>query len=145
MSRGEATSAAAGPVTPTEFVPEAVRQLLEMAVPEADGVLAGMGAYAAETGFPTVGTDVGAFLRPCARTVGASSVFEFGSGIGDPAAWIAPALPAGGRVVLSEYDLARLDRAREYLAGAGATTEKPSRRVTHWRPSSATADPSPSS
>ena len=68
-----------------------------------------------ETGFPTVGTEVGGVLRLCARMVDASSVFEFGSGFGYSAYWFAAALPENGQIVLTEHDADELELAREYF------------------------------
>jgi caffeoyl-CoA O-methyltransferase len=97
----------------------AVRQLIQLAAPETDDVLDEMETYARESDVPTIGPEVGAFYRLCARMVGAESVFEFGSGFGYSAYWVAPALPPDGRVVLTEHDPADLDMAREYLARGG--------------------------
>lgn len=72
-----------------------------------------------ERDFPTVGPEVGAALRVLARTTGAERVFEFGSGLGYSAFWIAPALPADGEIVLTDFDADNLDVAREYLDRAG--------------------------
>ena len=43
---------------------------------------------------------MGATLRMCARLAGAESVFEFGSGFGYSAYWVAPVVGPEGRVVL---------------------------------------------
>lgn len=103
----------------TELVSEAVGRLLRLTAPEMDGVLESMEAQAHESGFPTVGPEVGAFLRLCARLVDAESVFEFGSGYGYSAYWIAPALPSDGQIVLTEVDHDELAQAREYLGRGG--------------------------
>ncbi len=103
----------------TELVSEAVGRLLRLTAPEMDDVLESMEAQAHESGFPTVGPEVGAFLRLCARLVDAESVFEFGSGYGYSAYWIAPALPSNGQIVLTEVDHDELEQAREYLARGG--------------------------
>lgn len=103
----------------TEVVSEAVGEILDVAPPEMDDVLTEMETYARESDFPTVGPEVGAFYRLCARMVDATSVFEFGSGFGYSAYWVAPALPADGQVILTEHDPDELDMAREYLARGG--------------------------
>ena len=129
----------------TELVSTAVGMLLDRAAPEIDDVLAEMEAYAAESGFPTVGPDVGAFLRFCAQTAGASSVFEFGSGFGYSAYWVASALPADGHVVLTEYGPDLLDAARGYLARAATKPSRRSRKATPSRRFPATTARSTSS
>lgn len=103
----------------TELVSETVGRLLRLTAPEMDEVLESMEAQARESGFPTVGPDVGAFLRLCARLVDADSVFEFGSGYGYSAYWVAPALPSDGQIVLTEVDRDELEQAREYLSRGG--------------------------
>ena len=94
---------------------ESVGQLLELAGPQADDVLAEMEARAEREGFPTVGPEVGRMLALCTRLTGARSVLELGSGFGYSAYWIARALPADGEVVLTERDERLLDDARSYF------------------------------
>lgn len=84
-----------------------------------DGVLAEMDHYAGEQGFPHVGHEVGATLRLLARLVDARRAFEFGSGFGYSAYWIAAALPADGEIVLTEHDEDELEMAREFMARGG--------------------------
>jgi len=84
-----------------------------------DGVLAEMDQYASEQGFPHVGHEVGATLRLLARLVGARRAFEFGSGFGYSAYWIAAALPADGEIVLTEHDDHELEMAREFMDRGG--------------------------
>ncbi|MFW6376521.1 MAG: O-methyltransferase [archaeon] len=84
-----------------------------------DGVLAEMDAYARERGFPHVGHEVGATLRLLARLVGATRAFEFGSGFGYSAYWIAAALPADGEIVLTEHDEHELEMAEEFMTRGG--------------------------
>jgi predicted O-methyltransferase YrrM len=86
---------------------------------EADPVLAAMEGRADREEFPTVGREVGAVLRLCARLTGATSVFEFGSGFGYSAYWVAPVVGSDGEVVLTEVDADELDQAREYFERGG--------------------------
>ena len=103
----------------TDPLPEAIGRLCRRAAPEPDDVLDEMETTARESGFPTIGPGAGAFYRLCARLTAASSVFEFGSGFGYSAYWVAPALPPDGRVVLTEHDPDELDMAREFFARGG--------------------------
>ena len=87
--------------------------------PDPDETLIEMDERAAAEGFPHVGPDVGAFLRVLARMVDAKRVFEFGSGYGYSAYWLAEALPDDGELVLTEVDEDELELAREYMARGG--------------------------
>jgi predicted O-methyltransferase YrrM len=88
-------------------------------VPDRDETLREMEAHGEDVGFPTVGPEVGGFLRLVARMVQAERVFEFGSGFGYSAYWFAEALPADGEIVLTEHDPDELDEARDFLARGG--------------------------
>ena len=96
-----------------------VSRFVRAVAPDPDETLAEMDAYADEEGFPTVGPEVGAFLRLLARTTDARRIFEFGSGYGYSAYWFAAALPEDGELVLTEVDEDELELAREYLTRGG--------------------------
>lgn len=98
---------------------ESVDSLLSLTAVDGDAVLADMEAQAERDGFPTIGHEVGSFLRLCARLTDAESVFEFGSGFGYSAYWVAPALDSDDRIVLTEVDEDELDQARTYLDRGG--------------------------
>ena len=101
------------------LLPEQTRRFVAAMVPERDDTLREMEAHGEEIGFPTVGPEVGGFLRLAARMVEAERVFEFGSGFGYSAYWFAEALPADGEIVLTEHDPDELEQAREFLARGG--------------------------
>lgn len=103
----------------SELVSEGVHRLLELAGPTGDDVLNDMEEHGQEIGFPTVGSEVGGFLRLCARMVDAESIFEFGSGFGYSAYWFADALSDDGRIVLTEHDADELELAQEYFEQGG--------------------------
>jgi len=102
-----------------ELLPEETERFVAAMAGDRDETLAEMAAHGEETGFPTVGPEVGAFLRLAARMVDARRVFEFGSGFGYSAYWFAEALPADGEIVLTEHDDDELELAREYLERGG--------------------------
>ncbi|WP_276257315.1 O-methyltransferase [Haloglomus litoreum] len=102
-----------------EFLPSVTASFAEAVGPEADAVVEEMDARADREGFPTVGPAVGGWLRLLARAVDAERVFEFGSGYGYSAYWMAPALPPDGELVLTEFDEDELADAREYLERGG--------------------------
>jgi caffeoyl-CoA O-methyltransferase len=87
--------------------------------PATDDVHDEMAAYNVDRGFPTVGPEVGGLLRLLARLVDATRVFEFGSGLGYSAYWVAPALPPDGDLVLTDFDAENLQKAREFLDRGG--------------------------
>ena len=102
-----------------EIVPDETVRFVRAVAPDPDGVQEEMADYADETGFPTVGHEVGATLRMAARMVDAERVFEFGSGYGYSAYWFAGALPEDGEIVLTEHDEDELAMAREYMDRGG--------------------------
>lgn len=99
--------------------PETVARFARTIGPEPDEIIEEMDARAEQSGFPTVGPDVGGWLRLLCRLTGARRVFEFGSGFGYSAYWMAPALPADGELVLTEMDPDELADAEAYLSRGG--------------------------
>ena len=102
-------------------LPEVTEQFARSLSPDPDEVIAEMDGKADREGFPTVGPAVGGWLRLLARLVDAERVFEFGSGFGYSAYWMAPAIPADGEIVLTESDADELDEARAFLDRGGYT------------------------
>ncbi|GGN96641.1 MULTISPECIES: O-methyltransferase [Haloarcula] len=100
-------------------LPDVTEQFARTLAPDRDEVIAEMDKKADREGFPTVGPAVGGWLRMLARMTDADRVFEFGSGFGYSAYWMAPAIPADGDIVLTEIDADELDEAREFLARGG--------------------------
>ncbi|MFB6118398.1 O-methyltransferase [Halosegnis sp.] len=98
--------------------PEEVGRLAR-ALTETDAIIEEMDARTAASGFPTVGPAVGGWLRLLARGVDARRGFEFGSGFGYSAYWLADAFPPDGELVLTEVDADELADAREYLRRGG--------------------------
>lgn len=82
-------------------------------------VLLEMEALAAERDFPIVGRLCGAFLEVMARTIGAATVFEMGSGYGYSAYWFSRAVGPNGRVYCTDGDPANRDLAEQFLGRAG--------------------------
>jgi predicted O-methyltransferase YrrM len=101
------------------LVSETVDWLARTIGPEPDETIAEMDAFAAEADFPTVGPAVGGWLALLARAADAERAFEFGSGYGYSAYWVARELPADGEVVLTEIDREELDMAESYFERAG--------------------------
>ncbi|MFC6757636.1 MULTISPECIES: O-methyltransferase [Haloarcula] len=100
-------------------IPDVTEQFARTLAPAPDEIIAEMDERADREGFPTVGPAVGAWLRLLARLTDAERVFEFGSGFGYSAYWLAPEIPADGEIVLTEIDADELEDAREYLKRGG--------------------------
>ncbi|WP_372479071.1 O-methyltransferase [Halomicrobium sp. HM KBTZ05] len=100
-------------------LPDVTEEFARTLAPGRDDVIRTMDERADREGFPTVGPAVGGWLRLLARAVDAERVFEFGSGYGYSAYWVASAIPADGEIVLTEIDADELDDARENLAAGG--------------------------
>ncbi len=101
------------------ILPEELARFVRAVGPDPTPVQVEMAEHAAAEGFPTVGESVGGVLALLARMVDARRAFEFGSGFGYSASWLARALPADGEVVLTEEDAEELDLAREFFDRAG--------------------------
>lgn len=86
----------------------------------ADGdPLEAMAHHAETTGYPVVGPSVGRLLSVLVRLADVERAFEFGSGFGYSAYWIARAMAAGGEIVLTDLEVDHLDRAREWFDAGG--------------------------
>ncbi|WP_458209322.1 O-methyltransferase [Haladaptatus sp. NG-SE-30] len=101
----------------TDILTDETDRFLRAALSEPDETLRAMEDRG--EGFPTVGPEVGQFLRFLAHAVDAERIFEFGSGFGYSAYWFAEALPEDGEIVLTEFDDDELREARQYLEDGG--------------------------
>jgi predicted O-methyltransferase YrrM len=101
------------------LVSETVDWLAQDIGPEPDELVVEMDRFAADEGFPTVGPAVGGWLALLARAADAERVFEFGSGFGYSAYWVARELPDHGEIVLTEVDPDELRMAEDYFERAG--------------------------
>ena len=100
-------------------IPESLASFARAVGAERDPVVCEMDERAERTGFPTVGPAVGGWLRLLAGAVDARRAFEFGSGYGYSAYWLAEALGPDGELVCCEYDSELLADARSYLERGG--------------------------
>lgn len=92
---------------------------LEAMAPRHDPVQRAMADRATTDDFPIVGRIVGGVLHQLTLATRARRVFEFGSGFGYSAYWIARALPEDGRVILTEEDHDELSAAESYFERGG--------------------------
>jgi len=101
-------------------VPEVDDYLYAM-LPPRDDVLAEMEADAAKNDVPIVGPVVARVLYQLAVISGAKKIFEMGSAIGYSTIWWARAVGEGGRVIYTDGDPKRAEKARRYFERAGVS------------------------
>ncbi|HZP84150.1 MAG TPA: class I SAM-dependent methyltransferase [Chthonomonadaceae bacterium] len=94
---------------------------LDSLVPPRDEVMQEMEAYAKEVGFPIIGAAAGYFNYLIARLMGATRVFELGSGYGYSTAWFARAVRENGGGVVHHvvWNEELSQKARGYLGRLG--------------------------
>lgn len=102
-------------------VPE-VEDYLYAMLPPRDEVLAEMEADATKNKVAIVGPAVARVLYQLAMIRGAKKVFEMGSAIGYSTIWWARAVGDGGRVVYTDGDPKRAEKARQYFDRAGVSS-----------------------
>ncbi len=102
-----------------DIVAKPIDDYLHRVTPARDAVAREMEQLADKRRFPIVGPLVGRLLYLLARSIGARTVFECGSGFGYSAYWFARAVPEGGRVTLTEGKAENCAAARDYLTRAG--------------------------
>jgi predicted O-methyltransferase YrrM len=97
--------------------PDIERYLADV-LPSADPVLEEMERLAERERFPIVGPLVGRLLALMARSIGARTVFEFGSGFGYSAYWFLQGMDGRGAVVMTDDEEENAKRARNYFKKA---------------------------
>ncbi len=102
-----------------EIIAATINDYIEHQVAEKDPVLIEMQAYGEKRNFPYVGPQVGRLLLILTKLLGPKKIFEVGSGFGYSAYWFAKALPAGGKVIQTEFEKAHSEKAREFFKRAG--------------------------
>jgi caffeoyl-CoA O-methyltransferase len=90
-------------------------------LPARDEVLTEMEADATKNQVAIVGPAVARVLYQLATISGAKKIFEMGSAIGYSTIWWARAVGEGGRVVYTDGDPKRAERARRYFERAGVS------------------------
>jgi predicted O-methyltransferase YrrM len=101
-------------------VPEVEDYLYDM-LPPRDEVLTEMEADAAKNDYAIVGPAVARVLYQLAVISGAKKVFEMGSAIGYSTIWWARGVGEGGKVIYTDGDPKRADKARRYFERAGVS------------------------
>jgi predicted O-methyltransferase YrrM len=100
------------------LLPPQIEQYIEQWAIHRDAVLHRMEAQARRENFPIVGPQVGQLLLLLARAIGATRIFEMGSGFGYSALWLAKALPRNGRITLTDASATRSQQAHVYFRRA---------------------------
>ncbi|MGH2700525.1 MAG: O-methyltransferase [Actinomycetota bacterium] len=95
------------------------RYLGALAATDDEPVLLEMEQLAQERGFPIVGRLCGRFLEVMARSIGATRVFEMGSGFGFSAYWFSRAVGPDGEIHLTDMDPDNKTKALDFLGRAG--------------------------
>jgi caffeoyl-CoA O-methyltransferase len=102
------------------IIPEDITQYMEqLAAVDDEPVLLEMEALAKEKEFPIIGRLCGQVLELFARSIGASRIFEMGSGYGYSAYWFARATGDFGEIHLTDTDEGNRDLALDFLERAG--------------------------
>lgn len=96
-----------------------VARFVRAMAPETDPVFDELAENNVADSVPVVGPEVGGVLRLLARFVRPRRAFEFGSGRGYSAYWIAPVIPDDGELVLTDFDEANVAAARTYFERGG--------------------------
>jgi caffeoyl-CoA O-methyltransferase len=99
--------------------PAVEKYMRELASPDDEPVVLEMEALAEENGFPIIGRLCGRTLEILARSLGASRIFEMGSGFGYSAYWFARATGPDGEIHLTDTDPENEKKAMDYLGRAG--------------------------
>lgn len=104
-----------------DILSERISSYLENLVPPRTPELRKMEAYADKHDFPIIGPICGHLCYQLARTLGATRVFELGSGYGYSTAWFAQAVRenGGGEVHHVVWDEKLSSMAREHLKALG--------------------------
>jgi len=99
----------------------AVEDYLYAMLPPRDEVLTEMEEDAGKNDYAIVGPVVARALYQLAVISGAKKVFEMGSAIGYSTIWWARGVGDGGKVIYTDGDPKRAEKARRYFARAGVT------------------------
>ena len=102
-----------------DIVHPLVIEYLRHVQPVKDPIIDAMRRYSREQKSPTIGTLGGQLLAQLSLLIGAKAVFELGSNFGYSTLWFARALPPDGNVHLTQPNIERAVKAKEFLQQAG--------------------------
>lgn len=98
-----------------DVFPDPIRRFVAAAGPPPTELQREMARYGRDEDFPFLGPELGGLVSIFTRMVGASRVFEFGSGFGYSASWFLRGLPPEGEIVLTEIDEDEAAKGRHFL------------------------------
>jgi predicted O-methyltransferase YrrM len=101
------------------FMHNDVDEYLYRLLPERDEVVGEMEEYAAQNDIPIIGPAVARMLVLFVQVSGAKRIFEMGSAIGYSTIWLARAAGPKGKVIYTDGDPEKAQRAKDYFRRAG--------------------------
>lgn len=101
------------------FMQDDVDAYIYKLLPPRDEVVNEMEEYAAQNRIPIIGPAVARMLALFVQVSGAKRIFEMGSAIGYSTIWLARAAGPKGKVIYTDGDPDKAQRAKEYFRRAG--------------------------
>jgi len=101
------------------FTQNDVDDYLYKLLPKRDEVVGEMEEYAAQNDIPITGPAVARMLALFVQVSGAERIFEMGSAIGYSTIWLARAAGPKGKVIYTDGDPEKAQRAKDYFRRAG--------------------------
>ena len=96
-----------------------VNEYLSQVNPPSDPLILEMERSGRARGFPIIGPEVGRLCELLARSIGAQSVYEMGSGFGYSTWWFSRAVGESGSVVHTDGSQELSDEAQQWMGRAG--------------------------
>ena len=103
----------------SSFMQDDIDDYLYKLLPARDEVVTEMEKYAAENDIPIIGPAVARMLALFVQVSGAKRIFEMGSAIGYSTIWLARAAGPRGKVIYTDGDPEKAQRAKDYFRRAG--------------------------
>ena len=101
------------------FMQDDIDEYLYKLLPERDEVVGEMEEYAAQNRIPIIGPAVARMLALFVQVSGAKRIFEMGSAIGYSTIWLARAAGPKAKVIYTDGDPEKAQRARDYFRRVG--------------------------
>jgi caffeoyl-CoA O-methyltransferase len=101
------------------YIQDDVEEYIYKLLPERDAVISEIEKYAAEHRVPIIGPAVARMLALFVQVSDAKRIFEMGSAIGYSTIWLARAAGPKAKVIYTDGDPEKAQRAKEYFRRAG--------------------------